>query len=113
MDDINAALNSLLSSPDTVNMLKNLIGGLPGGAGPEKEEKEGREEPSPAGDPMMDVALKLMPLLSSMGRDDDRTHLIKALRPHLSPERRSRADEALRILQLTSLLPLLKDQGIL
>jgi hypothetical protein len=46
--------------------------------------------------------------LSSQPKDPG-CELISALRPMLSPERRHKADEAIKMLQLFSLLPLLKD----
>ena len=37
------------------------------------------------------------------------TDLIMALKPHLSPENRNKADTAIKILKLFDVLPLLKD----
>ena len=45
-------------------------------------------------------------------RDDERTRFIAALRPLLSEKRRHRADEALKMMQLFEILPLLKDSGL-
>lgn len=53
-------------------------------------------------------------LVGKLNRNDDqRCQLIIALRPLLSPERQQRADEALRIIKLIDLLPLIRDSGIL
>ena len=46
--------------------------------------------------------------LSSQPRDPG-CELLSALKPMLSPERRHKADEAIKMIQLLSLLPLLKD----
>ena len=46
--------------------------------------------------------------LSSQPRDPG-CELLTALRPMLSPERRHKADEAIKMMQIISLLPLLKD----
>ena len=46
--------------------------------------------------------------LSSQPKDPG-CELLSALKPMLSPERRHKADEAIKMMQLLSLLPLLKD----
>lgn len=46
--------------------------------------------------------------LSSQPKDPG-CELLSALKPMLSPERRHKADEAIKMIQLMSLLPLLKD----
>lgn len=46
--------------------------------------------------------------LSSMPKDPG-CELLSALKPMLSPERRHKADEAIKMMQIMSLLPLLKD----
>ena len=50
-------------------------------------------------------------LLSSS--EDDRSRLIKALKPMLSAERQKRANNALRFLRLASALPALQQSGLL
>lgn len=54
----------------------------------------------------------LMSKLGSSG-DDPRCRLISSLKPMLSPEKQKRADEAIRIMKLIDLLPVLKDSGLL
>lgn len=54
----------------------------------------------------------IMSKLNSTG-NDPRCQLIASLKPMLSPERQQRADEAMRIIKLLDLLPMLKDSGIL
>ena len=53
-----------------------------------------------------------MPLLGQAGREDDSTRLLRALRPLLGPERQKKVDEAMKILQMMRLLPLLKESGV-
>ena len=55
---------------------------------------------------------RLMPLLSQANREDDATRLLRALRPLLGESRQKKVDEAIRILQMLRLLPLLKDSGV-
>ena len=47
------------------------------------------------------------------GSEDERSRLIKALKPMLSEERQRRADNALRFLKLAAALPALKESGLL
>ena len=61
---------------------------------------------------MLGMVGKLAPLLGQAGREDDSTRLLRALRPLLGAERQKKVDEALRILQMMRLLPLLKESGV-
>ena len=45
-------------------------------------------------------------------RQDDRSQLLLALKPHLSPARQERVDQAVKILRILDILPLLKDSGL-
>jgi hypothetical protein len=45
-------------------------------------------------------------------RFDPNVELLRALKPHFSPERQKKVDDAVRILQLIKLLPLIKDSGL-
>lgn len=51
---------------------------------------------------------KMMSLMGQMNKEDHRTRLINDLKPLLSEERRQKADEAIKFLQLMEILPLLK-----
>lgn len=51
---------------------------------------------------------KLMSVMGQMNKEDNRTRLINDLKPLLSAERRQKADEAIKFLQLMEMLPLLK-----
>jgi tetratricopeptide (TPR) repeat protein len=44
---------------------------------------------------------------------DKNVDLLRALKPHFSPQRATRVDSAIRLMQLFSLLPLLKESGLL
>lgn len=57
--------------------------------------------------------MKLAPLLATFREEDKNTRLLHALRPHLGEERQKKLDEAVRILSLLRIVPLLKGQGIL
>lgn len=78
------------------------LGGLGGGGSP-----LGGVTPE-----MLNMVTKLGPLLSRVNQEDDSTRLLNALRPLLSGERQKKVDEAMKILQMMRLLPLLKESGV-
>ena len=48
-----------------------------------------------------------------MNQEDDNTKLLLALKPHFSDRRKEKVDQAVKIMHLLSLLPLIKDSGLL
>lgn len=93
-----SALGGILSS----------LGSGPGGAGPQQTQQD-----SGSGfnlDPAM--LIKIQQLMSRMqpGADDKNIALLRALKPHISRE--NKVDEAIRILQLLSVLPSLGEIGL-
>lgn len=118
MDDLNQKISEVLSDPESMKQLTELatmLGAQPG---------VHNEEPSPK-PPMPDLSAlgslgslggsdlgmltRLMPMLSSVSRQDDTTRLLSAIRPFLSEERKLKLDEANKLLRMMKLLPLLKD----
>ena len=72
-----------------------------------------QKEPSAAaGGELAQSLLRMAPLLGSLREETDGTRLLHALRPLLSPSRRQRLDQALRLMQLMRVLPLLKSSGL-
>ena len=65
------------------------------------------------GFPDMKMLTGLAPVLQAVNSKDERVEFINALRPLLSDDRRKKADEAVRIVRLLSLLPLLKERGLM
>ncbi len=63
--------------------------------------------PSPAD---MQIMMKLMQALRS-DATDERSRLLMALRPYLTEKRQARVDNAVKILRLVSLIPLLSESG--
>lgn len=119
MDDLSKQLQSLLSDPGVQGQLSGLLASLGQGKG---------EAPAPAEPDLgalaglaqgggglapeaLSLAAKLGPLLGKAAQEDDAARLLKALRPLLGEARQKKLDEALRILQLLRLLPLLKESG--
>ena len=50
---------------------------------------------------------KISSIMGAMNKKDDRTRLIEALKPLLSEKRKRKADEAVQMMKLMDLLPLL------
>lgn len=55
-----------------------------------------------------DMMKKIMGLMGQFNKEDYRTRLIQDLKPMLNDERKQKADEAIKFLQLMEVLPLLK-----
>ena len=106
MDDLNEKLNRLLSDPEGLAKIQAAMTAL------------GGEEATPPPPPELTLPdlsgiSRLMPLLSGMGQDTEDTRLLYALRPYLCGQRAQWLDEAVRLLKLAHLLPLIQEQGIL
>lgn len=121
MDDLAGKLTEMLQDPSTMDQIRSLAGMLGQGS-----QSEPAPSPVPAPSPQpaqssglpalspdaMHMVMKLTPLLANMNRETDSTRFLHALRPLLGPEKQKKLDTAIRMMQLSSLLPLLKDQGL-
>lgn len=120
MDDLTSKISQILGDPEAMEQIKGLAG-LLGTENPElsnfDESIEINEDKKPDNDEMssfmsgnmLNIFLKIMPLLNDLNKEDDSTKLLKAIRPFLSPPRQKKLDEALNILKIIKFLPLLKD----
>lgn len=107
--DISEILSSL--SQEDMEQLKNAANAIMGSAASEKSMNGDKKE---SGVPFNASMLgNLGKLSSALSHDDERTALIRALKPMLSEPRQQKADEAIKILKLLQLLPLLRDSGLL
>ncbi len=116
MDDMAGKISELLSDPDGMEKIKAMANAIFGQSEAEKTPKNDDSQ-SVGGLSLPDGfdPLKFMNIFSALksGEADHRANLLLALRPHLSHERQERVDKAVKLLKLASLLPLLKQQGIL
>lgn len=115
MDDISKTLADLLNDPDSLNRMREMAENLLGAQDNPPPPPEGNIG-SIFGDMDIDPA-QIGKIISVMSRlksnhEDDRSRLLLALKPHLSPPRREKVDTAVKLLKLIDLLPLLKDSGI-
>ncbi len=121
MDNIGDILGKL--SPEDIDALQSaaqeLFGSNPpfadASAQSGQEENARSESTSGSGMPDLssmlnaDVIAKVSKIMAAMNRKDSRCDLINALKPHLSEPRRHKADEAIQIIKLLDLLPMLEN----
>lgn len=106
MDSLESKLGEILSSPEKMEQVMKIAGELLGSS---SQSEPPKVEPSaPTGgfgevlgglDPRFMSAA--MQVLGALGRDDDSTRLLRALRPHLRAERCERLDRAVQILRIS------------
>lgn len=120
MEDLTEKLNSLLGDPEIMDKIQNLSG-LFGSSENDKNnsaKKETDENPKDKSDDfgfspdMIGTLFKIMPLISSLGKDDKYTKFLKSLKPLLSEERQKKLGNSAKILKLMQIIPLIKDQGL-
>ena len=115
MDDISKTLADLLNDPESLNRVREMAENLLGNQDKNHTTSQ-TDTDSIFGDMDIDPAQigKIMSVMSKLktNRDDERSRLLLALKPHLSPPRREKVDTAVKLLKLIDLLPLLKDSGI-
>lgn len=127
MSDLTEKLMELLSDSENmekIQSLSNLINASTDGSNDssstsQKKKNDDPHEPQQeqsASDiiPLdaIQTMMKLMPLISSLNKEDENTRLLYALRPHLGAKRQAKLDELVKMLQIFKLLPLLRSQGL-
>ena len=132
--DLGAILNSL--TPDDIENLKQTASAFLGSSGggnvepPKKEPeiKHNKQEQNSYnfedllkniggsnsfGMPDLSQLSAIVPILQAFNSQDERLDFINALKPLLSEERQKKADEATKLVKLMSVLPLLRERGIM
>lgn len=104
--DISEILSSL--TPDDIAQLKSVASSLMGTD--QNESKKEQPQPDIFSSEMLGNLGKIG---NAVAGDDQRTALLKALKPMLSEERQQKADEAIKILKIIRLIPLLRESGLL
>ena len=106
--DINDILSSL--TPDDIEELKSTAEAVFGqsGGSADKQKQAENSNPFSSFDPKM--IGKITKIMGAMNNESGRRcKLIEALKPNLSPERQKRADQAIQILKLLEILPLINN----
>ena len=114
MDDLTSKISEILSDPGALEQIKGLAGMF--GASPPQSVPPEKEVHNTANDSfipkdqsdMLNMAMKILPLINAYKRDDSTTQLLHALKPFLSESRQKKLVEALKILQIMRLLPLIQ-----
>lgn len=78
-----------------------------------EQEHNSDESGGQFGDLDPNMLLTIMSLFESMNKQDDSEKLLLALKPLLREENRAKIDTAVKFMKLFSLLPLIKDSGML
>ena len=104
MDNIQEKLTELLNNPDGMAKIKQIAEGLLGN-NTEPEHETSSDNTGFDIDPSV-----LMGMISALKNApcDNRAGLLMALKPHLSAERQQRVDNAIKLLKLVPLIPLVK-----
>jgi hypothetical protein len=120
MEDIGEKISNLLNSPDGMERIKALAEGLlsnnptPNEAEKPEQKSQGLSIPDNILQNMDNIGgiMRIVNLLSKEQKDS-RIELLRALKPHLSAERAGRVNKAISILKIATILPALKEEGLL
>ena len=108
MDNIEDILRALTEDDEDDNQADNGQSGGTGGSGGSEEQGGGLFSGL---DPEM--LLKMLSLFETFNQPSDNERFLLALKPLLREENRPKVDSAIRLLKLFSLLPVLKESGLL
>ncbi len=109
MEDLTTALQNFLGSEEGMKQLEDLSKMFGMDSKPNDENTKPKNEATISPDDI----LKIQNLISDFNKENPNTTLLKSLKPLLKEERRHKVDEAVRIMKLISLLPTLRESGIL
>ena len=119
MEDISQKISDLLTSPDGLDKIKAVAANLLGNNFKENEQPAQNENtdfslPQNLLENMDNIQgiMKVAGLLGNT-QTDSRIDLLRALKPHLSKERAKRVDKAISILKIATILPILREEGLL
>lgn len=124
MEDLLAGMQAFLNNPAAMAQLQTMAASL--GMG-EPSAAQSSPIPPPTAPPEaaaadlgggglpfdLDTLLLLQRGAALFGQEDDNIRLLRALQPHFSPKRAKKVEDAIRVLQLLRLLPLLRESGLL
>ena len=113
MDDLSQKLADVLEDPKSLENLRQMAESILGGNSKKEEACEKSSEEFGDIPPFEDLQA-IIGIISQLNsqKDNKRTQLLNALKPYLSEQRKSKADNAIKLLKLFELLPLLKDSGL-
>lgn len=120
MDDISEKISALLNSSEGMERLKSGVMSILGNDNekasekPEEQKEEGFSIPENLLNNLgnMQGIMRIANILGNQ-QQDSRIDLLRALKPHLSKERARRVDRAISLLRIASILPVLREEGLL
>jgi hypothetical protein len=116
MDDLQSKMNELFSSPEGMDKIKNIVSMLSNSGGGDAAEPQ-KEKENDSGDSGLNfdpaLLLKMTQAFSAMKKGDPKIDLLLALKTNLSDPRRKKVDEAIQIMRLINMMPMLKESGFL
>ncbi len=112
MDDLTSLLSGLINSPQGMEQLKNMAGALLGNQNAESVVENTKESSLPNISPGEIAGVMKMMNILKQDNNDSRAKLLLSIRPHLSEHRQKRVDDAVKILRLIQILPLVKELGL-
>ena len=108
--DLSAMLSGLLSNLSMPNGNSNYIDDNSNMIIEDIPSNQSQGFPMPNFD--IGMLMTIQKAMSSFNESNKNVDLLKALKPHLSDERQKKVNDAIRIMQLMNVLPLLKESGI-
>ena len=121
MNDISSKISDLLNSPEGLDKISQAAQSILGDDGEKKAEGalngidlNNLSLPEGIFENIGNIQniMRIAGLLNNK-KEDSRVNLLLALKPHLSEERGQRIDKAVSMLKIASLLPILKEEGLL
>ena len=123
MEDLTGKISDILNDPTMMNTLKGLTGLLDPSEQKNSEQENSTEKSNSdscdndssgfgLSPELIQMILKIMPILSSIKKEDKYTRFLDALCPLLSEAKQEKLKGASKILQVIRILPLLKETGI-
>lgn len=123
MSDITSQINQILSNPEMMEQIKTLSGlfgqsAAAQGSGGDFQVTENVQpkQQSPLdlmGADGLQTAMRFMPIITELKKEDETTQLLRAIKPFLSPQRQDKLEEAVRILRIIRIVPMLRNQGLM
>ena len=124
-EDIGGKIQQILSSPESMAKLQSMLGAMSGGDAALSTPPPIPPSASPSAPPLgglegllsggggldLGVLAKAAPLLQNLGKENEHTRLLHALRPYLHGEREKRLDDAIKMMQFATIAPLLGGSG--
>lgn len=107
MDSLNDILSSL--TDDDMENLREAAASLFGNTESDEKKSDSSSAMPDFSDLLGNAQLiaKLSSVMGAMNKTDNRTRLIEALKPLLSDKRRKKADEAMQMMKLMEMLPMI------